>query len=599
MSDDRALLTDLYELTMAAVYHAEDLDTSSTFELFVRRLPANRNFLVAAGLEQALDYLATLHFEPGHIDYLRSLGHFDESFLDALGALRFTGEVWAMPEGTVFFANEPILRVTAPRIQAQLVETFLLTSLNYQSMVASKAARIALAAEGRTFVDFSGRRDHGPEAGPLAARAAFVGGAAATSSTAAGMRYGIPVSGTMAHSYVMSFDNEVEAFCAYLAAFPDGPTLLIDTYDTAEGARNAVAAAKRMDGRAHVAAVRIDSGDLAVEAGRVRKILDEVGLTSVQIFVSGDLDERAISTMLAGGAPVDAFGVGTRLGVSDDAPYLPVVYKLVADADGGRLKLSPGKETLPGPKQVWRRYDEATMVGDVIAVAGEDVAGAVPMLIPVMRDGRLLGPPEALGVIRDRRATQVAALPPPLRKIDGTAPYPVQLSPGLRELRARLAGEHRVPRPKPRLEPGVERPRDRFGRPLPWGAEPEIEMHDYDGMPLAENLSLAVEAFNAAVYFTAHEAWEGAWRKSRGLADEEFFKGLAQLGAGYTHMQRGNPRGARTLLARAQGRLDPHRPTHHGLDLEAICAAITAHLAVFEGDEAANRWATRVTTPRL
>jgi len=597
--DDRALQTDLYELTMASVYQREGLDTPATFELFVRRLPEGRNFLVAAGLEQALEYLVSLRFAPEHIDHLRSLGSFDETFLHSLMSLRFTGDAWAMPEGTCFFANEPVLRITAPRIQAQIVETFLLTMVNYQSMVASKAARLAIASSGRPFVDFSGRRDHGPEAGVLAARAAYIGGAAATSSTAAGLRFGIPLSGTMAHSFVMSFDDEVEAFCAYMEAFPDGATLLIDTYDTIEGAKNAVAAAQRLEGRARLGAVRIDSGDLAADAARVRAILDEAGFNDVRIFVSGDLDELAIAALLASGAPVDAFGVGTRLGVSSDAPFLPVVYKLVADDKGARLKLSPDKQTLPGAKQVWREYREGAMVRDVIALEGEKVDGGEPLLIPVVRGGELVAPPEALEAVRARCAAQVAALAPALRSLDVPATYPVDISGGLLALQRRLSTSHRPEGMKPRITPGVERPRDRFGRPLAWDAEPELEMHDYDGMPLEANLALAVDAFNAGVYFTAHEAWEAAWRKSRGGANEEFFKGLAQLGAGYTHMQRGNARGARTLLARALDRLSSHRPHHHGLDLDVVCEALETHIAAFASDEAAGRRATRVQTPSI
>lgn len=440
MDDDLPLFTDLYELTMGAVYFADDLNTPASFELFVRGMPPGRNFLIAAGLEQALAYLETLRLKPHHIDYLRSLGMFDEAFLQFLAELRFTGDVEAMPEGTVFFPDEPVLRVTAPRIEAQLVETYLLTCINYQSMVASKGARIAHACAGRPFVDFSPRRDHGAEAAVFAARAAHIAGAAGTSNVVAGMRFGIPTSGTMAHSFVMSYPDEVEAFCAYMRAFPNSSTMLIDTYDIEQGARNAIEAQRRMKGEgARIGSVRIDSGVFADEARRVREILDEAEMQDVRIFISGDLDEYAIDDLLQAEVPVDAFGVGTRLGVSSDAPYLSGVYKLVEDELGPRFKRSPGKTTLPGKKQVWRRSTNGAFSSDVVSIDGESVEDAEPLLRPALAGGKRVGPPETLDAIRERCAAQLSALPPGLRSLREEAAYPVYLSPGIIALRDELA----------------------------------------------------------------------------------------------------------------------------------------------------------------
>ena len=440
-----ALFTDLYELTMGAVYSAEDMNSPATFEMFVRGLPRGRNFLVTAGLEQALDYIESLQFTPDDIDYLRTLNLFEDAYLELLSSLRFTGDAWAMPEGTVFFPNEPLLRITAPRIEAQLVETFVLNCINFQSMVASKAARIAIASEGRTFADFSGRRDHGYDAALLVARASYIAGAMGTSSVEAGQRFGVPLSGTMAHSYVMSFDREVDAFVAYLRVFPDRPTLLIDTYGNANGARNAVEAARQsQEFGANLGAVRIDSGDFDSESRVVREILNTAGLSDVRIFVSGDLDEYAIAKLLAAGAPVDAFGVGTRMGVSADAPYLPGVYKLVEDGTGGRLKLSAGKESLPGRKQVYRQFDAAgRMTGDTIALHEEHGLPGEPILQHVMQGGRRLAPSPPLESVRSYCAAQLDQLPPSLRSLEQGGDFPVEISPGLAAMRDDMATNHR------------------------------------------------------------------------------------------------------------------------------------------------------------
>ena len=322
VSDDNvATFVDLYELTMAASYFAHGMNEPATFELSVRQLPPGRGFLVACGLEDALAYLDGLAFSDDTIDYLRSLGTFDEAFLEHLADLRFTGDAWAVPEGETVFAAEPLLRVTAPLIEAQLAETFLLNAITFQTMIATKAARIALACGDRTFVDFSGRRDHGAGAALGVARASCVGGASGTSNVLAGQVYGLDLSGTMAHSYVLSFPDEAEAFRAYPRDFPERAVLLIDTYDTIEGARRAAAVANELRAEGvTIRAVRLDSGDLGALARSVRAVLDEAGCGDIRIFASSDLDEYRIGELLAQGAPIDAFGVGTRLGTSADAP---------------------------------------------------------------------------------------------------------------------------------------------------------------------------------------------------------------------------------------------------------------------------------------
>lgn len=424
-----ALVTDLYELTMASAYLAAGLDHDATFELFVRRLPPERRFLVSAGLEEALAGLEELRFEASDIDYLRGLGLFPESFVEHLAELRFTGEVWAVPEGEIVFAGEPLLRVTAPLVEAQIVETFLLNRIASHTLVASKAARVALATGDRRFVDFSARRDHGTDAALTAARAAWICGAAGTSLVAAGKRWGIPLSGTMAHSFVMSFDDEADAFRTYARSFPGGVTLLIDTYDTIEGAHRAVEVARELaDEGIAIDGVRLDSGDLVELSCKVRAILDEAGLEDTRIIASGDLDEHRIAALVADGAAIDAFGVGTQLGTSADAPALSAVYKLVEDTAGPKMKLALGKVTLPGRKQVWRFDDR-----DVLALHDEDVPGGRPLLRQVMAGGRRLGPPEPLADVRARCLAGLAALPPLLRSLEPSADplWPVDTSPGL------------------------------------------------------------------------------------------------------------------------------------------------------------------------
>jgi nicotinate phosphoribosyltransferase len=432
-----SLVVDYYELTMAAAYVAAGMEQEASFELFVRNLPAPRSFLVAAGVEDAIDALAGWQFDGASIDYLAGLGAFDEDFLGYLRELRFTGSARAIQEGEVVFGAEPILEITAPLPQAQLVETLLINLVQLPTMVASKAARVAIACRDKTFVDFAARRTHGLEAALKAARAAYVGGAAATSLTLAGRRYGIPVAGTMAHSYVTAFDDEAEAFRTFARRFPANAVLLIDTYDTEEGARVAAGVAGELAAEGiSVRGVRIDSGDLERLARSVRSILDEVGHSEMQIFASGDLDEYRIAEMVANGAPVDAFGVGTRLGTSADAPYLGLVYKLVEEGGEPKAKRSVDKADYPGTKQVFRLGDH-----DVLACSSELVEGGRPLLRRVMADGERLAPSDPLGVIRSRCEEAVAGLPRRLRVLrGGEAPYVVEVSDELRSLQTRLAG---------------------------------------------------------------------------------------------------------------------------------------------------------------
>lgn len=433
------LLTDLYQLTMLQTYHAERMNETAVFELFVRRLPPQRGFLLAAGLEQALDYLENLRFTAEERDWLASTGRFSVDFVASLADFRFAGAVQALPEGTAFFADEPILRVTAPLPQAQLVESRLINLLHYQTLIASKAARCVLAAPGKLLVDFGLRRAHGGEAALLAARASYLTGFAGTATVLAGMRFGIPIFGTMAHSLVQAYDREEDAFERFAAAQPGNVTLLLDTYDTEAAARKVVNLAPRLRERGiAIRGVRIDSGDLAEHARRVRRILDDGGLRQVTILGSGDLDESRIHELLASGAPFDGFGVGTRLDASTDAPTLDMVYKLQEYAGQPRRKRSEGKATWPGRKQVYRRMAaNGTFAGDGLGLEQYPQPGE-PMLIPVMEQGRRLQAPEPLDAIRDRVRAQLAALPAALRANETAPPYPVDIAPELRELTAQL-----------------------------------------------------------------------------------------------------------------------------------------------------------------
>jgi nicotinate phosphoribosyltransferase len=436
---DVALFTDLYELTMAASYFREGMDGEATFSLFVRSLPPTRSFMVTAGLPDVLEYLADLEFSEPAIGYLRSLGMFEADFLDFLRGLRFTGSVRAVPEGTVLFADEPILEVTAPVIEAQLVETAIINFCHLQTVLASKAVRSVIAAGGRPVVDFGLRRTHGIDAGLKAARCAYIAGATMTSNVLAGLAYGIRPAGTMAHSYIKAFPREIDAFRAFARAFPAHTTLLIDTYDTVAAAHKAATVAREMAARGErLGAVRLDSGVLVELSQAVRRVLDDAGFQDVRIFASGGLDEESIERLLEAGAPIDAFGVGTRMNTSADAPYLDIAYKLVRYAGRDVQKLSPGKTTWPGEKQIHRLIGaDGRFEGDVLALADEPAPnGSTDALLQtVMTGGRATGPAAPLAAVRERCASQVAALPPTVRRLRDAVPYPVTTSDKLAALR--------------------------------------------------------------------------------------------------------------------------------------------------------------------
>lgn len=430
------LLTDLYQLTMLHAYFARGMQETAVFELFIRKLPPNRNYLVAAGLEQALDYLEHLHFTPPDLEWVEKSRLFPREFVRHLEGLAFTGEVHAMPEGTVFFPNEPILRVTAPMPEAQLVESRLINLIHFETLVATKAARSALTAPGKLLVDFGLRRAHGAEAGALAARAAYIAGYTGTATVLAGAQFGIPVFGTMAHSFVQAHDDEAQAFVDFARAFPKGTVFLVDTYDTEAGVRKVAELAPQLEREGiAIKGIRLDSGDLAILAKSARDILDEAGLRETTIFASGNLDEYRMRDLLAAGAPIDGFGVGTSLVTSSDAPFLDAVYKLQEYAGKPRRKRSTGKATWPGRKQVFRHYDSAGRFNhDVITVEGRQQNGE-PLLIPVMRNGRRLHAPETLDALRGRAAGQLAKLPAGLRALETAEdPYRVEIDPVLRRL---------------------------------------------------------------------------------------------------------------------------------------------------------------------
>ena len=439
---ETSLVVDQYELAMCASYFRRGRTEEAVFELFTRKLPPRRDWLLAAGLGPTLHLLREIRFDEEQLSYLSGLG-FRDDFLEYLAGFRFSGEVDAMPEGTLFFPDEPVLRVTAPRIEAQLVETLLLNQINFQSMVATKAARVVLAAgggepgAGASVVDFSPRRDHGIDAAMKVARSAAVAGVRGTSNMAAAMRYGLTPVGTMAHSYVLSFPSELEAFCAFLEDFPQNTTLLVDTYDTLAGVRNAIRASERTG--VELRAVRLDSGDLLDLSRAARGLLDEAGMQSTGITVSGDLEEDRIAALVTAGAPITSWGVGTELGTSRDAPVVNGVYKLVADRAGeggswrGVHKRSEGKGTLPGAKQVWRRFEDGVMDGDLVAAIAEESpwAGAESLLVPAMSGG-VPCHHETLAEIGGRAAASLASLPHRLRipAVQGE-PYGVTISDAL------------------------------------------------------------------------------------------------------------------------------------------------------------------------
>ncbi len=436
--DTPALLTDFYALTMAEAYFELGMCDTAVFELFVRRLPDARRYLVAAGLEQIVDYLEGWRFLPDELEFLAGLNRFSRRFLDHLAGLRFTGSLHAMPEGTPLFAEEPMIRITAPMIQAQLVESRLINLAHFQTMIASKAVRCVAAADRHGLIDFGMRRAHGSEAAIYAARAAFLAGFEGTATVEAGRRFGIPLSGTLAHSFIEAHDDEEAAFRRFTGACGQNVTLLIDTYDTGRGARRAARVAQEMPGA--VRAVRIDSGDLAAQTREVRRILDEEGCRGVQIVLSGNLDEYRVEALLRAGVPADVFGIGTHLDVSQDAPSLDMAYKLQEYAGAARRKRSPGKETWPGAKQVTRERDAAgQFCADHVALVGEAVPGSA-LLQPVMRDGRRIRALPALPAIREHCRDECAGLPPELRAIGrGESPYPVHISSGIRALARQLS----------------------------------------------------------------------------------------------------------------------------------------------------------------
>ena len=459
------LATDLYELTMAAAYFDNGMRDRATFELFVRRLPPHRSYLIAAGLEHALDYLQGLRFTSEEIAYIRNHDSFatvSREFFDYLSEFRFTGDVWAVPEGTAVFEMEPILRVSAPVIEAQVVETFLLATINFQTLIATKAARSVTAARGRAVIEFGTRRAHGSEAGLMAARAAYIAGCAGTSNVEAGRLFGVPTFGTLAHSFVMMFDDEDDAFRAFLKVFPKTATILVDTYDT-------LAAVERLarDFDSQIPAIRLDSGDLLELSIRARAILDRGGKPETKIFASGDLDEYRIEELISRGASIDAFGVGTQLATSYDSPALSGVYKLVALEDEGeislKLKLSPEKATYPGTKQIWRATDEAGKYReDIVAFSDEPApqtsgtgnAGWRPLLELVMKDGQNIsndGSKEArlarLNQARARASEELKRLPDELLLLDSGSRYTVRMSEELLKKKEELEKNITLERP--------------------------------------------------------------------------------------------------------------------------------------------------------
>ena len=437
--ENMSLFTDYYELTMCASYFDNQNFEPATFDLFIRRLPENRSYFLFAGLEEALQYLQNIKFTEEHLSYLKKQG-FCQDVLNYLGGFKFTGDVWAVPEGTVAFPNEPLIRVTAPIIEAQIVETFLLNTINLQTMIATKASRVVHSAKGKSVIEFGLRREHGIDAGMKVARSSYIAGCQGTSNVLAGMAYGIPVFGTMAHSFIMSYPKELDAFRAFAKTFPNKSTLLIDTYDDIAGAEKAVIVAKELEAKGfRLGGVRLDSGDLAETSKKVRKILDDNGLGYVKIFASGDLDEFKITQLLNDGARIDAFGVGTKMGTSADRPYLDVIYKLCETmmADGSFspiMKLSKDKITLPGRKQVYRfKNKDGSFCRDVIALADECVEGE-PLLVKVMEKGKLSCGLPSLEEIRAEASGNLSKLPEEYKVLTNAPAYPVELSQKLQKL---------------------------------------------------------------------------------------------------------------------------------------------------------------------
>jgi nicotinate phosphoribosyltransferase len=449
--EDLGLFTDLYELTMSQAFFRQGMSATATFSLFTRTYPPNRAYFVSAGLEDVLDYLSNLHFSGRSIDYLRATNIFSDDFLEYLRGVRFTGSVRAIPEGRLYFTDEPALEVTAPLIEAQLIETFIINQVNLQSMLATKAARCVWAAQGRGIADFASRRTQGTDAALKMARASYIAGFRSTSNVLAASIYGMPPAGTMAHSFISSFATELDAFRAYAESFPNRTTLLVDTYDTIAGTWNAVRVAKEMEavidaaGDTHggrLMAVRLDSGDFDELSRQVRRILDDSGLDYVKILASGGLDEYELETLVNAGAPIDLFGVGTKAGVSADAPWSDMAYKMVYFDGQPVMKLSTDKVSLPGAKQVYRTKDAGgKFARDIIALQDEDLPGGRPVLEEVMKDGQRTGPASSLEEIRDRFQEDFAALDRRFKVLNNPPRYPVAISGRLERLASEVREE--------------------------------------------------------------------------------------------------------------------------------------------------------------
>lgn len=439
----RAILVDLYELTMAEAYFDREMFAPATFSLFIRKYPENRGYFVSAGAEEVVEYLESFRYSAEDLTYLKSLDLFSADFLNYLAELRFTGNVHAIPEGRLFFKDEPIVEVTAPIIEAQLAETYIINAINLPVTIASKAARCYRAAEGRGLVDFALRRTQGADAGMAVARSSYIAGFDATSNVAAGKLYGLPTSGTMAHSFVMSFEDEVESFRAFARTFGDQTVLLIDTYDTLSGAQKAVEVAREMQSRGRrLRGVRLDSGDMVDLSRKVRGILDEAGFEDVHIFASGSYDEYKIARSIADGAKIDAFGVGTKMGVSADTPYTDIAYKLVQYDERPVLKLSSGKRSLVAEKQVFRSSRDGQYRQDTIALRDEELDGE-PLLVPMMKDGGRRVDPTPAKTIRDRFMEEFNRFDPAVRKIEAPGEYTVRISDKLQALQDRIVQETR------------------------------------------------------------------------------------------------------------------------------------------------------------
>jgi nicotinate phosphoribosyltransferase len=437
------LFTDLYELTMAQAYFSQGMHQPATFGLTVRSYPPNRGYLVSSGLDDVLDYLSRLHFDDAAIQYLRSIGIFKDDFLEYLRGVRFTGSVRAISEGRLFFTNEPLLEITAPIIEAQLVETYVINQMNLQTALATKAARCVWAAQGRSIADFASRRTHGSDAAMKMARSSYIAGFASTSNVLAASHYNIPPAGTMAHSFISSFPTELDAFRAYADSFPDRTILLLDTYDTIAGAFNAVSIGKELESNGHrLAAVRLDSGDYSKLSRQVRHVLDDHGLDYVKILLSGGLDEYELETLIEDKAPIDLFGVGTKAGVSADAPWSDMVYKVVSFDDRPVIKLSEGKMSLPGTKQIFRRTENGLLSGDIIGLQEETgPVGSEALLQEVMVSGVRIDRTAALSEVRERFREEFDSLDARYKELIRPPLFPVSVSPRLQRMTAEVREE--------------------------------------------------------------------------------------------------------------------------------------------------------------